>query len=106
MSKFLNSGITMSDVMYLLSGLESIHECRVELTVRTAGLAGNSMLDTTALAWVPTVEAQQTKTVATVTKSWPDKQHPTYDSFVFNLLYDLDREIGRAYMQEEIPAEA
>lgn len=103
MGKSLNSGVTWSDITYLISGLEGIHECRVELTVRTSGLPDRHTLDTTVLAWIPTVEPHQTKTIATLTSSWPNKIHPTMDSFVFNLLYDLDRAIGRAYAQTEIP---
>jgi len=102
MGKSLNSGITWSDVTYLLLGLEGIHECRVELTVLTGGGPGLNSLDYTISAWVPTVEAHQTKTIAVVRGSWPDRTHPTFDNCIFNAAYQLDREIGRNYEQKEI----
>jgi len=95
------NGIDWTDVILLMVGLEGIHECRVELTVTAGGQAHNGMLSTTALAWIPTVEPQHTKEIAKVVKEWPDRTHPTYDSFVFNLLYDLDRAIGQVYRQDQ-----
>lgn len=104
MGKLLNSGITWSDVTYLLEGLQNIHELTVELTVLIRTPAGAHLLDYTLLAWVPTVEAHQTKVIAEIKGTWPDKTHPTFDSCIFNAGYDLDRAIGRHYAQVEIPA--
>lgn len=104
MGKFLNSGITWSDVTYLWEGLAGIHECNVELTVVLGSRAGGHSLSFTVLAWIPTVEAHQTKVIAKVTGVWPDRSHPTFDSCIFNAMYSLDREIGRNYEQLEIPA--
>jgi len=102
MGKSWNSGITWSDVTYLMLGLEGIHECRVELTVLTSGVPGTHSLDYTISAWIPTVEPQQIKTIARVKGTWPDRDHPTMDSCIFNAAYQLDREIGRNYEQKEI----
>jgi hypothetical protein len=102
MGKLLNSGISWSDVTYLWEGLQTIHECTVELTVLTGGLPGGHSLSFTILAWVPTVEAHQTKTIAKTSGIWPDRTHPTFDSCIFNALYTLDREVGRNYEQKEI----
>jgi len=100
--KLLNSGITWSDVTYLIEGLQAIHECTVELTVLTGGAPGSHSLSYTASAWVPTVEAHHTKTIAVVRGSWPDREHQTFDGCIFNAFYQLDREIGRNYEQKEI----
>jgi hypothetical protein len=74
----------------------------VELTVLAGGGTVGHSLDFTVSAWVPTVEAQQTKTIAVVRGSWPDRMHPTFDSCIFNALYTLDREVGKNYEQKEI----
>jgi hypothetical protein len=103
MSKFLNSGITWTDVATLMKGLEGIHELNVELTVTVATQGHNGSVDFTLLAWVPTVEAHQTKEIASVKGSWPDRDHPTFDSCIFNAAYELDRVVGRAYQQTQIP---
>lgn len=104
MGKFLNSGITWSDVIYLIEGLQTIHECTVELTVLTRSCLGEHSLDFTVSAWIPTVEAHQTKVIAESKGSWPDKSHPTFDSCIFNACYELDRLIGRHYTQQEFEA--
>lgn len=102
MGKLLNSGINWSDVTYLWQGLEVIHECKVELTVLTGTVPGSHSLDFTASAWVPTVEAHQTSVLAEVKGSWPDRTHPTFDSCIFNALYELDRRIGRVDFQKPL----
>jgi len=102
MGKLLSSGISWSDVTYLIEGLENIHECTVELTVRTSGLRGDHTLDFTVLGWVPTVEAHQTRVLAEVKGSWPDRSHPSFGSCIFNACYQLDREIGRNYQPEKV----
>lgn len=102
MSKFMNSGITWTDVAALLTGLQGIHECRVEVVITVLTQGHNGMLDFTVSAWVPTVEAQHTRMIAEVKGTWPNKTHPTFDSCLFNAAYDLDRAIGRAYAQEPL----
>jgi len=102
MSKYWNSGITWTDVALLMIALEGIHECNVELTVTTGMDAHNGAVRISLKAWMPTVEAQQTKVIASLVETWPDRDHPTFDSFVFNALYALDRRIGRNYEQKEM----
>jgi hypothetical protein len=91
------NGIEWVDVVTLMHGLEGIHEVRVELTVSTVGGQVSGTLAFTVLAWVPTVEAHHTQQVGVVTRQWPDRVHPSFVGAVFNALYDLDREIGKAY---------
>lgn len=102
MSKFMNSGITWTDVAALLTGLQGIHECTIEVVLTVGTQGHNGMLDFTVSAWVPTVEAHHTNVIAEVKGTWPDRMHPTFDSCMFNAAYALDRELGRAYVQEPI----
>lgn len=102
MSKFM-TGIDGIDICTLMAGLEGIHECNIELTVRAGTLGDNGTLDTTALAWVPALPPESTRTIAEVKGTWPDKKHPSLDAFLFALLYELDRAIGRAYAQAGLP---
>jgi len=106
MGKLLSSGISWSDVTYLWQGLEGIHECKVELTVLIGIAPGSHSLDFTVSAWEPTVEAHQTKVIAEVKGTWPDRMHPTFDSCIFNAIYELDRRIGRADSARESVVQA
>jgi hypothetical protein len=90
------------DVLNLWQALEGIHELTVELTVSTRSGGVGGKLAITLIAWVPTVEAHHTKEVARIDGSWPDGVRPSFASYVFNELYDLDRAIGRAYAQKDI----
>lgn len=102
MGKYGSGAVDWIDVTTLMTGLQGIHECNVELTITTGTQGHNGMLSFTVLAWTPTVEAHQIRTIAEVKKSWPDKVHPTFDSAVFAALYELDRAIGKAYEQKKI----
>jgi hypothetical protein len=97
------SGIDWIDVTTLLNGLEAIHEVSIELIVTAATAGSGGLLGTTVTAYVPTPGSEQRKTVATIRGSWPDRERPTFDGYVFNQLYALDRAIGQAYAQEELP---
>jgi hypothetical protein len=102
LGKYGSGQVDWIDVTTLMTALQGIHTLSVELTV-TAGTQGhNGLLNFTVLAWTPTVEPQQTRTIAEVRKSWPDKQHATFDGAVFAALYELDKEIGKAYEQQKI----
>lgn len=95
-------GIDWIDVTTLMTGIQGIHELTVELTVTTGTRGHCGSLLFTVSAWVPTVEAHQTKVIAEVKGEWPDKKHPTFDGAVFNALYALDHAISRAYDQVKI----
>jgi len=98
-----SSGIEWMDVKNLWSALEGIHELLVELTVTTRSRQPGGVLAITLIAWVPSVEAHHTTEVAKIDGFWPDGVRPTFASYVFNALYDLDRAIGKAYSQKELP---
>lgn len=93
------SGIDWIDVATLMNGLESIHEVKIEWTVTPPTVGVGGLLAFTAYAWVPAVEKPGTREIARVSGIWPDKERPTFDGYVFNMLYALDRAIGRAYTQ-------
>jgi len=103
MGKSLSSGVGWSEVTNLMAALQGIHECTVELTITTGGQGHNGLLAFMAYAWVPTVEAHQTREIGRVSGTWPDKRHPSVESAVFNAMYDLDRDIGRQYAQKPLP---
>lgn len=96
------SGIDWIDVATLMNGLESIHEVSIEWTVSTPTRGAGGLLAFTVYAWTPTVEAQQTREIARISGIWPDKERPTFDGYVFNKLYELDKLIGQAYAQKEL----
>lgn len=96
------SVIDWIDVTTLMTGINGIHEVTVELTVTAGSQGHNGLLNYTVLAWVPTVEPQQTRVVAEVKGSWPNRNYPSFDSEVFNALYKLDYEISKAYDQRPL----
>ena len=102
MGKYTSAGIDWIDVTTLMCGLQGIHEVNVELTITTVTQGHSGLLRISALAWTPTVEAHGTKEIAQVAGSWPDSVHPSFDSAVFALLYELDRAIGKSYEQTKI----
>lgn len=96
------TGIDWIDVATLMNGLEGIHEVKIEWTVSTATRGNGGLLDFAVYAWVPTVEAHKAREIARISGTWPDKERPTFDGYVFNKLYELDKLIGQAYGQKEL----
>jgi hypothetical protein len=97
------SGIDWIDVTTLMNGLEAIHEVKIEWTVSLPTVGAGGLLAFTVYAWVPAIEKPGRREVARISGIWPDKERPTFDGYVFNKLYELDRAIGKAYAQEEMP---
>lgn len=98
-----SNGPDWIDVTALMTGLSGIHELNVELTVTTVTQGASGLLRTTACAWKPVVVPQKTEVVAEVVGTWPDKEHASYGSYVYWLLFELDKAIGRAYDQKVLP---
>lgn len=94
-----SNGPDWTDVTALQEAIMGIHECNVEWTVRTVTHGAGALLSFTVLAWVDTVEAHQTKEIASVAGAWPNPRQKEFSHAVFEALYRLDNEIGKEYGQ-------
>jgi hypothetical protein len=90
------------DVTTLMTAIGGIHECHVELTVITTTQGHNGLLAFTLEAWIDTVEAHQTKVLASVPGVWPNERHRDFAHAVFEGLYKLDAQIGKEYTQKTL----
>jgi hypothetical protein len=97
-----SNGPDWIDVTTLMTAIGGIHECHVELTVITTTQGHNGLLAFTLEAWIDTVEAHQTKVLASVAGAWPNEKHKDFAHAVFEGLYRLDAEVGKGYAQKTL----
>jgi len=102
MGKF-GSGVGMTDVAAMMKAVEAMHECRVEFRVRTAGRDVSGRMDIECEATFDVLPDSELPKVVGVRMSWPNKAASTFDGLCYNLLWQLDYAIQKAY--EQLPLE-
>jgi hypothetical protein len=102
MGKF-GSGIGMTDVAAMMKAIEALHTCHVEFVVRTHGKDVSGSMLIGCVAKFETLPNSDLPKVVSVEMSWPNKAAATFDGLCYNLLWQLDYAIQKAY--EQMPLE-
>jgi hypothetical protein len=98
------NGPDESDVIVLMSAIETLHECRLELIVTAGGQAHNGTCTILLKAeWARLPESALPKSVAT-TATWPNNNGRSWWGEAMNMLYVLDFLIGESYQQRFLPS--
>ena len=97
------SGIGMTDVAAMMKAVEAMHSCHVVLIARTAGMDVSGRMDIECVAEFDTLPGSDLPKVVRVHTAWPNKAAATYDGLCYNLLWQLDYAIQKAY--EQMPLE-
>jgi hypothetical protein len=97
------SGIGMTDVAAMMKAVEALHECRVEFTVRTLGLGVDGRINTACEASFERLPGSDLPRHVGVEMDWPNKAAATYEGMLYNLLWQLDYAIQKAYEQMPLP---
>lgn len=93
------SGPEVTDVMMMLAALEGVHSCRAEfrLTTRTTPPNGSMHIECTASFSV--LPGSDLPSTVAVEADWPSAKARTFEGLLYNLLWQLDYAIGKAYEQ-------
>ena len=102
MGKF-GSGIGMTDVAAMMKAIEAMHTCRVAFHVRTAGLDVSGRMNIECEAAFEVLPDSDLPKQVSVEMLWPNKAAATFDGLCYNLLWQLDYAIQKAY--EQMPLE-
>lgn len=102
MGKF-GSGVGMTDVAAMMKAVEAMHDCRVEFIVRTDGTDVGGRMKIECVASFTTLPGSDLPKVVGVVMRWPTKAASTFDGLCYNLLWQLDYAIQKAY--EQLPLE-
>lgn len=98
------SGVSMSDVAHMMSAIEAMHTCRVEFRITTRGQGHVGSMHIVCEATFDVLPGSELPKVVGVEHNWPSKAASTFDGLCYNLLWQLDYAIQKAYEQMEIPA--
>jgi len=96
------SGIGLTEGIAMMGAIEAMHACRVKLTVTTAGQAhnGNALIDLEAVFDV--LPGSELPKIVSVSHKWPSRAASTFEGLFYNLCWQLDYAIQKAYEQMEL----
>ena len=97
------SGVGMTDVAAMMGALEAMHECRVDFYLTTGGAAHNGSMHIVCSARFARLPGTDLPTEVNVDHTWPSKAAATFDGLLYNLLWQLDFAIQKAYEQKPLP---
>jgi len=97
------SGVGMTDVAAMMKAVEAMHSCDVKLVVRTHGRDVSGSMVVECVATFPTLPGSDLPKEVKCEMSWPNKAAATFDGLCYNLLWQLDYAIQKAY--EQMPLE-
>lgn len=93
------SGVGMTDVAAMMKAIEALHDCQVEFHVRTHGKGVDGTINTVCMASFVTLPGSDLPKVVLVEMRWPNNAAATYEGMLYNLLWQLDYAIQKAYEQ-------
>jgi len=101
MGKF-GSGIGMTDVAAMMKAIEAMHDCHVEFHVRTLGKDVSGSMQIVCEAGFHLLPDSDLPRLVFVEMNWPSKAAATFDGLCYNLLWQLDYAIQKAYEQRPL----
>jgi len=97
------TGIGMTDVGAMMKAIEAMHSCRVEFRVQTAGKDVSGSMHIVCEASFDVLPGSDLPKLVGVEHTWPSSAARTFDGLCYNLLWQLDYAIQKAY--EQMPLE-
>ena len=99
-----SGGIGLTEAIAMMGAIEAMHSCRVELTITTNGQAHNGGARIDLEATFDRLPGSDLPKVVAVTHRWPTRTATTFEGLFYNLCWQLDYAIQKAY--EQLPLEA
>jgi len=99
------SGIGVTEAIAMMGAIEAMHSCHVELTITTAGSAHNGGARIVLEATFDVLPGSDLPKVVEVSHIWPTRAVTTFEGLFYNLCWQLDYAIQRAYEQMPLKTE-
>lgn len=93
----------MTDVAAMMKAIEGMHTCRVEFRVLTSGKGVNGSMLIVCAASFELLPGSTLPKEVHVEHVWPSAAASTFDGLCYNLLWQLDFAIQKAYEQMILP---
>ena len=99
------SGIGMSEAIAMMGAIEAMHTCRVELIGTTRGQAHNGSMRIELRAHFDVLPGSDLAKEVSVYHTWPSRTAATFEGLLYNLCWQLDFAIQKAYDQLPLTTE-
>lgn len=93
------SGIALSDAITMMGAIEAMHSCRVKMIGITRGQAHNGSMIISLEASFDVLPGSDLPKLITVQHTWPTRTASTFEGLLYNLCWQLDYAIQKAYEQ-------
>lgn len=93
------SGVDWSAAIHMIGAIETMHSCRVECRVQTAGKAAPGSIRIDFVARFDTLPGSDLPKEVAVSHVWPTRTTDSMAALFYNLCWQLDYAIGKAYDQ-------
>lgn len=90
------------DNQTLMRAIGALHSGHVAVIVSPAGTGSSGGLEVVASMIFDVLPGSQLPATVAVQKPWPCSTHKTLAAHAFNLLHELDYQIGQVYKQESL----
>lgn len=94
-----SGSIGWTDLMTMAGAIEGVHTCRVEVVFSTLGQGHNGGMHIVATARFDVLPGSDLLETVSVNADWPSGKARSEMGLVYNLLWQLDYAIGKAYEQ-------
>lgn len=94
-----SAGLGWTDIMMMATALESLHTCRVTIAITPRGAGRNGGMNIDVSAAFDVLEGSDLPRIVSVSAEWPSGKARSEVGLVYNLLWQLDYAIGKAYEQ-------
>jgi hypothetical protein len=98
-----SSGIGMTDVAAMMGAIEVMHKCRVKWSGTTLGQGHNGVMHIEFDANFEVLPGSDLPRQVSVAHNWPSNAATTFEGLLYNLCWQLDYAIQKAY--EQMPLE-
>jgi hypothetical protein len=96
------NGPDLTDVLMMVTALENIHDCRVELTATTAGQGHNGCGVLSATAYFNVLPGSTMHPEIRVDSTYPSVQGKSTWGMFYDLVWRLDFAVSEAYQQRTL----
>jgi hypothetical protein len=93
------SGVDMSAAAAMMRAIESMHTCRVEFHLTTRGQGHSGSMHIACVATFDILPGSDLPKEVRVDHKWPSNAAATFEGLLYNLLWQLDYAIQKAYEQ-------
>jgi len=99
------TGISMYEVVTMMGAIEAMHNCRVELIGTTRGQGHNGSMHIELRASFDILPGSDLPKVVGVEHIWPSNAAKSIEGLFYNLCWQLDYAIQKAYEQLVVTTE-